>query len=107
MLSIVGSWSSKAGVDAYAVPDRKVFEPTDSVLQNPAGNAGTLNVRGNGVALLVIALENFRDRDYHFVSPVVFKASDRLELPAECRRRPTGAPPGYTFRASVKDVAAA
>ena len=97
---------TKAGLVSFPIPDRKVFELTDLVLQNPAGNSGSLSVRRNGTPLLVMALENFRDHDYHFVSPVVFRAGDKLELAAECKAPPDGCTPGLYFSGVMKDTAA-
>lgn len=97
---------TKAGTAAFTIPNGKVFELTDLVLQNPAGNSGTLNVRRNGTPLLVMALENFRDHDYHFVSPVVFRSGDRLELHAECKAPPDGCSPGLYYSGVMKAAAA-
>lgn len=72
------------GSTAFAVPEDKVLGLTDIVLQNPGGNTGTLSVQRDGTVLLVVALENFRDLDYHFVTPVVFTAGQKLELVATC-----------------------
>ena len=33
---------------------------------------------------MVIGLENFRDLDYHFVSPLVIKSGEQLELQGDC-----------------------
>ena len=73
--------------ESYVVPEAKTLQVTDIILQNPNANNGTLQVRRSGTALLVVALENFRDLDYHFVAPLVFKAGDRLELDATCTNR--------------------
>ena len=73
-----------AGVSTYEVPAGATLQVTDIVLQNPSGDAGSLQIRRNGTALLVVALENFRDLDYHFVAPIVFTAGQKLELSADC-----------------------
>ncbi|MGI8683965.1 MAG: COG1470 family protein [Acidimicrobiales bacterium] len=98
---------TKPGIASFAIPERKVFELTDLIIQNPAGNSGAVNVRRNGTPLLVLALENFRDHDYHFVSPVVFKAGDKLELSADCKAPPDGCSPGLYFSGVMKDTPAA
>jgi hypothetical protein len=72
------------GSTAFAVPDGRVLGLTDIVLQNPGGNTGTLSVQRDGTVLLVVALENFRDLDYHFVTPIVFTSGQKLELVATC-----------------------
>ena len=73
-----------AGVSTYEVPAGSTLQVTDIVLQNPGGDAGSLQIRRNGTALLVVELANFRDLDYHFVAPIVFTAGQKLELAAEC-----------------------
>jgi hypothetical protein len=73
-----------AGTTAYEVPAGSTLQVTDIVLQNPAGDTGSLQIRRDGTALLVVELSNFRDLDYHFVAPIVFTAGQKLELAADC-----------------------
>lgn len=75
---------------SYQVPLGKLLQLTDIVLENPAGEKGTLSVLRNGNALLVLSLENFRDLDYHFVAPPLFKAGDKLELKGDCTNKDCG-----------------
>jgi hypothetical protein len=79
---------------AYQVPDGRILELTDIVIQNPQGDAGTLVVSGDDGPLLTLALENFRDSDYHFVTPIVVQSKGRVTVSVSCRRvgRPVGAP---------------
>jgi hypothetical protein len=74
----------------YQVPDRQILDVTDIVVQNPQGDAGTLTVSSQGRTLLILALENFRDDDYHFVTPVVVPAKGTLTMTVTCRQ--VGAP---------------
>lgn len=65
-------------------PDERL-EITDIILQNPGGNVGTLEVRrGSDDVLLQVALENFRDLDYHFVGPLVFTEDAGVTLHIVC-----------------------
>lgn len=75
---------TEAGLTSYEVPSGATLQVTDIVLQNPTGDAGTLQIRRNGTALFVLELANFRDLDYHFVAPIVFTAGQKLELSAAC-----------------------
>lgn len=79
---------------ALTVADGKTFRLTDIVVQNPQGDAGTVVVRAGGRRILTLALENFRDSDYHFVTPVLVSAGDAVTLTVDCRKvgRPVGAP---------------
>ncbi|MEV5987438.1 hypothetical protein AB0L85_20880 [Streptomyces sp. NPDC052051] len=79
---------------AYTVPSGKTFELTDIVVQNPQGDAGTLVVSTGDGQLLNLALENFRDSDYHFVTPIQVRAGGRITLAVSCRQvgKPVKAP---------------
>jgi hypothetical protein len=70
-----------SGTASYTVPAGKVLQVTDIVLENMANDdKGTLSIQRNGATLLSVALENFRDLDYHFVSPIIFTAGQKLQL---------------------------
>ena len=75
---------TEPGVTSYEVPPGVTLQVTDIVLQNPSGDTGSLQIRRNGTALLVVELGNFRDLDYHFVAPIVFTSGQKLELAASC-----------------------
>ena len=75
---------TQAGTTAFAVPAGKTLQVTDIVMENPKGNTGTVSVQRSGSPLLVLALDNFRDLDYHFVSPIIIPAGKALELKGEC-----------------------
>ncbi len=79
---------------AYTVPDGKSFELTDIVVQNPQGDAGTLVISSDDGQLLNLALENFRDSDYHFVTPIQVAAKGKVTISVSCREvgRPVKAP---------------
>ncbi|NEC65823.1 hypothetical protein [Streptomyces sp. SID9727] len=79
---------------ALTVPAGKTFRLTDIVVQNPQGDAGTLVVSaGRGTRVLSLGLENFRDSDYHFVTPIVVPAGGKVTMTIDCRKvgRPVGA----------------
>jgi hypothetical protein len=83
------------GSTDFTVPDGASLQLTDIVLQNPAGNTGTLRIQRGDTALLVVELGNFRDLDYHFVAPIVFAGGQKLVLAAECTS--PGCTPGAYF----------
>lgn len=80
--------------DAYTVPDSKTFALTDIVVQNPQSDAGTLTVSNQDGQILNLALENFRDSDYHFVTPIQVPAKSRVSISVSCREvgKPVKAP---------------
>ncbi|MCT2593906.1 hypothetical protein LHJ74_29040 [Streptomyces sp. N2-109] len=70
---------------AIEVPDGSTFQLTDIVTQNPQGDAGTLVISSEGGQILSLALENFRDSDYHFVTPIEVAAGDEITVAVSCR----------------------
>ncbi|MGH8990901.1 MAG: hypothetical protein ACRDYV_03935 [Acidimicrobiia bacterium] len=68
----------------FTVPGGKIFAVTDILLQNPAGHEGTLEVRRDNEVLLRNALANFRDLDFHFLSPILFTEGRRAGLFVDC-----------------------
>jgi hypothetical protein len=57
---------------------------TDFVFANPNGREGALVVLRDGDELLRLRLENFRDLDYHFVTPIVLVDGQTLNLSLAC-----------------------
>ncbi|WP_460606695.1 COG1470 family protein [Jatrophihabitans fulvus] len=78
-----------------AVAGDRSMQVTDIVLENPQGDIGRLQVSRGNTVLLVLALENFRDIDYHFVSPIVVGAGGSLKATVTCTRvgKPVGSTP--------------
>ncbi len=62
----------------------QVYYLTDLVFANPSGKAGTIQLRRNGFVLITLRLENFRDLDFHYVTPIVVQAGQTLSLVASC-----------------------
>jgi hypothetical protein len=57
---------------------------TDFLFSNPNGQDGAIVVMRNNTPLLRLRLENFRDYDVHFVTPIVIGATDTLNLSLVC-----------------------
>ncbi|MFC9754303.1 hypothetical protein [Streptomyces sp. NPDC056921] len=80
---------------AIQVPAGHTFQLTDIVVQNPQGDAGTVVVSsGRDAPVLRLALENFRDSDYHFVTPILVPAGGKVTMTVDCRKigKPVNAP---------------
>jgi hypothetical protein len=69
---------------SFQVPSDLRFALTDIVLQNPNGDTGRLRILRDSDVLLETALENFRDLDYHFVSPFLFGSGQNVTLQLTC-----------------------
>lgn len=80
---------------AYTVPDGKTFAVTDILFQNPAGDDGFLELRRDDEVLLRNALANFRDLDFHFLSPIVFDSGHHVVLHVECAGTANCTPSAY------------
>ena len=78
-----------AGRNQFRVPAGTTVSITDVVFQNPGGEHGTVQLQRDGTTLLVENLDNFRDLDYHFVSPITASADQTIQLTAQC---PNGCP---------------
>jgi hypothetical protein len=60
--------------------EAKTLFVTDLVFSNPNGESGPVRLRRNGESLLSLMLENFRDLDFHFVTPIVIGPDDEMDL---------------------------
>lgn len=83
--------ATASGTWAPAPDEKTQFNLTDIVLQNPKGDVGLIRIKRGDDVLLESALENFRDLDFHFVAPYVFKGQE-LKVEVECKNaEPAGA----------------
>lgn len=57
---------------------------TDLVFANPNGREGALVVLRDSEELMRLKLQNFRDLDYHFVTPIVLTDGQTLSLALAC-----------------------
>ena len=62
----------------------KVYYLTDLVFANPGGKAGTLKLKRGALDLITLRLENFRDLDFHYVTPIVIQPTENLTLVVSC-----------------------
>jgi hypothetical protein len=58
---------------------------TDLLLQNPAGDSGTLRIQRGDTTLLTFGLQNFRDQDYHLIQPAQFTSEEPVAVEVTCR----------------------
>jgi hypothetical protein len=92
-----------SGSTSLTVPSDGGLSVTDLVFENPNGYTGSLQLsRFNALkkqdqVLLTLKLDNFRDLDFHFITPLTFQPNDKIEL--SCTPNPQ--PDGSTCDASV------
>ena len=81
--SATPSTAGSTGRTRRSTADGTLFV-TDFVFSNPNGAEGALVVLRNDTPLLQLRLENFRDYDLHFVTPIVVGPDDALNLSLSC-----------------------
>ncbi|MFN8518232.1 MAG: hypothetical protein U0667_02320 [Chloroflexota bacterium] len=72
-----------AGGTPAAPSDDRTLYVTDLVFSNPNGTSGTVRLRRSGDDLFVLNLDNFRDLDFHFVTPIAVGSDQSLRLVCE------------------------
>jgi len=75
----------------YVVPEGKVFHITDIVLANHQGDEGVLTIAFGERTITVIALETFRNQDYHWVTPIDIPQNGTVTATVDCARPGTPA----------------
>lgn len=81
----------QSGTATFTTPARSTFMITDYVLENPQGDYGTIVVNVNGRQVSVLALEDFRDDDYPWVTPLEVPAGAHVSITVNCNA--AGTPP--------------
>jgi hypothetical protein len=64
----------------FTVPSGFTLDVTDLLVQNAAGDTGTLGVAKDGTVLMQWSMANFRDLDYHWIAPTVFGPGTHLQM---------------------------
>ena len=82
-----GAWAGRlTGGGNVTVSADGTLSVTDLVFENPKGYSGDLTLsRWNSdkkqeQVLLTLKLDNFRDLDFHFITPLTFQKNDRMDL---------------------------
>ncbi|WP_217552820.1 hydrolytic protein [Streptomyces sp. GbtcB6] len=75
----------------FTVPSNRFLLLTDIVAYAPQGDEGTLTVSIDGQQVLSLALENFRDHDSPWVTPIQAPPKSQIVLSVACRKPGTPA----------------
>jgi hypothetical protein len=74
------------GQNQYKVPLKTTLFITDLVFQNPGSESGNVeSLQRDGVTLLSENTDNFRDLDYHFVTPIQVNTNSTVALQGSCK----------------------
>lgn len=79
------------GTGSYVVPAGKVFRITDLVLANHQGDEGVLTIAFGARTVTTIALETFRNQDYHWVTPIDVPENSAVSATVNCAKPGTPA----------------
>lgn len=79
------------GTGSYVVPAGKVFRITDLVLANHQGDEGVLTIAFGERTVTTIALETYRNQDYHWVTPIDVPENNSVSATVTCARPGTPA----------------
>ncbi len=93
----------QTGTDIFLVPEGATLKLTDFVLSNPQGDFGRVEVLLDDETIFDLALENFRNSDYHFQAPIVGGEGARLSMVVRCDE--VGVPPAQDPPPSQCDTA--
>jgi hypothetical protein len=98
----------KTSTIPYKLNSDQTLDVTDVLLENPAGNNGTMDIRSGTSPLFEFALADFRDLDYHFVQPLVFTSTHPLEITVACASGGSAkCTPALSFSGTITTKAAA
>jgi hypothetical protein len=75
----------------YRVPEGSVFGVTDIVVANFQGDEGLLTITFGDRKVTTIALETFRNQDYHWVTPIKIPENDTVTVEVTCEKPGTPA----------------
>ncbi|WP_405763695.1 hydrolytic protein [Streptomyces sp. NBC_01420] len=84
-----GAGARKAGT--YVVPEGKTFGVTDIVVANFQGDEGLLTISFGKRKITTIALETFRNQDYHWVTPIQIPEKAAVTVSVTCSKPGTPA----------------
>jgi hypothetical protein len=95
--------AGQTSTTAFTVEDGATVRLRDFLISNPQGDFGRVQVQLDGRTLFDLALENFRDVDYHFQSAIVAGAGSDLTMTVRCDE--VGVPPAQTPPPTTCDTA--
>ena len=70
----------------YTVPAGTVFRVTDLVVANYQGDEGVVTISFGDRKITTIALETFRNQDYHWLTPIEIAANDTVTAQVTCAK---------------------
>ena len=97
-----GRLTANSGSDTTGpVAGGSTFYVTDLVFDNPDGLSGTAKLTRGGLVISLLRLEDYRNLDYHFVTPIVIKSGQKMSFSASCTTDPLATSPPLPCTPSV------
>ncbi|MCD9875121.1 COG1470 family protein [Streptomyces guryensis] len=87
----VQSTSGETKTGTYKVPKGSIFGVTDIVVANFQGDEGVLTITFGDRKITTIAMETFRNQDYHWVTPIKIPEGDSVAIEVTCNKPGTPA----------------
>jgi hypothetical protein len=84
-----GTGQTRTGT--YKVPENSIFGVTDIVVANFQGDNGVMTINFGDRKITTIALETFRNQDYHWVTPIKIPENDTVTINVTCEKPGTPA----------------
>jgi hypothetical protein len=75
----------------FTAPDKQKLNVTDVFFENPAGDAGLLQLRVGDQVIREIGLANYRDLDGHYIVPIHLEPDQQLVVAVSCSKPGSGA----------------
>jgi len=79
------------GTSRYIVPKGRIFHVTDIVVSNFQGDYGLINIAADQQKIIPLGLENFRNQDYHWVTPIDVPGGRAVTATVSCTKPGTPA----------------
>ncbi|MFE5402591.1 hydrolytic protein [Streptomyces sp. NPDC056580] len=83
--------SGETKTGTYTVPKDSIFGVTDIVVANFQGDEGVLTISFGDRKITTIAMETFRNQDYHWVTPIKIPEGDAVSIEVTCNKPGTPA----------------
>ncbi len=77
--------ANRSATGTLTTEEKETMVLTDLVLQNPQGDTGRLDFIVDDRTLFTFSMANYRDSDYHFVTPLEVKPETSLRIRITCQ----------------------
>lgn len=76
--------TGRTASDSYTVPSNELFKITDIIVSNFQGDEGLITINAGNETIDAIALEDFRNQDYHWVTAIEIPQGESITINVTC-----------------------